>query len=976
MGIRLRQANVRGAVAFVFSAAMLAFPVPCLALDVSTVEGAGLTQLVADTPEPSAADSETLSHADLGEGTEAEDFESSSALEENALSADLDAVGTTVGQDGVSVQDDTSEQPTDANGPANGGIGTDDEANRPEGAVGGGDAIDQSDEVADSTDEPTSDEAQGEQSGDLEPDVLQEPTVQAIDNGLYELTTALGETLRLGASTLTSGSVVPKTMAANNAASQRWLIEFVGSGFYTLKNVATGTYLQASATTGSENGVLAFGKASGSEAQQWSIVEDPMREGCLIVWSRAYPDMVLHVASASNANGSIVQLCRVTESSEPRWGFGLIAVRQEIEDGFYVIENKNSGLVLDITSGSLAKSANVQQYPGNKTLAQTFKLTYSTSTGYYTIANVQSGMVVDVSGGRSADGTNIQQYPYNGTLAQLWCIKRLDDGSFGLFSSIDGRSIAVKDDSKSKGGNIQTFRSTGSSAQKWALISQDSWLPGGTYEIVADTNVNNAVSMGKSIAVGGKGITVVRNSSDVSARWQLVWLDGGYVRLINLGSGYVLTVENATAPKGAQIAQRAWSGSKGQMWRPVFETGGIVLQSGISDGVTLDIRSASNKAGAVVQTYTANGTAAQRFHLVMKRAFEFNTPYVIRNVSTRSGVIDIKGGSSADGAVAQLYKANSTTAQTFVMVDAGSGLVRIRNVRSEKYLALDAKGTGVLQVSGQEKATKWHVQFDASIDALRIEAASGKRPISASSGLSKPLRLAGATTRSGFEGFVLGVDEGVLVDKTTGKAARSKRVSVSGRGWLWADSTCKLHACITVDVPYVNQYDYGATMGCEGAALYMCLRQAGYCKNVTFKQFLNSVVRSPNGNPNLGFVGSVWRVTGNVDGVLPKGAVFWANKYATGHNVSGIGATGLINLLSKNTPVAVWVTPHFRASYATKFYGITVPNSWHCVTLTGYDPKTNKLRIADPASDAHIYWVTWDTFFSKWNMGQNAVTVS
>ena len=378
-----------------------------------------------------------------------------------------------------------------------------------------------------------------------------------------------------------------------------------------------------------------------------------------------------------------------------------------------------------------------------------------------------------------------------------------------------------------------------------------------------------------------------------------------------------------------------------------------------------------------MRTWTTAGTRPQRFHFVRRRAYELNTPYVIRSVSTRTGVIEIKKGSVAAGAAAQLHTANSTTAQTFVLVDAGGGLVRIRNVKSEKYLARNASGTGISQVaSGAGEATKWRVRFDASINALRVESPSKERTLSTSAGLSKSLRTAKVVSGDSTEGFVLGVDANVLVDKKTGKAARNQRVNVAGRGWLWADDTCKLHGKIAIKVPYVNQYDYGAIMGCEGAALYMCLRQAGYCKDVTYQQFLNSMPRSPNGDPNLGFVGSPWRITGNVDGVLPKGAVLWVNKYAKGKDVSGIGAKGLFNNMCNNKPIAVWVTPHFRASSPTRFYGVTVPNSWHCVTLTGYDPKSNKLRIADPASDDHVYWVTWDTFFSKWNMGQNAVTVS
>lgn len=951
--IRLGRAETRAAIAVTFAAVMLiAPPVPSLGEEMPEGETPAAAEPAVLVSEPSTDVADAMPPAPSDEGTQGEE-----------------PTPVAAGEQAQPVQPSES---------------VDDQAQPPEGPS---DLTVQSAETADAAsvptqsaddenppDAPATEGDQGGQPDDPTPDTPEAPVAQAVRDGLYELTSALGDTLRLEVTT-SSGSQAPKAKAATNAASQRWRVKCADDGYCTLQNVATGTYLQAPAMASGTSVALSLGKSDGSETQQWRIVEDPAREGYLIVWSRAHPDRVLHLASTSRADTFNIRL-RVASGAAAQ-SFSALSVEQELDDGFYVIANKGSGLVLDVASGSLGNSANVQQWTGNKSPAQTFKLTYHKSNGYYSVVNVQSGKSLDVYCGRSADGTNVQQYAYTGSRAQLWCIKAQADGSFSLFSSIDGRALTVQDGSKAKGGNVQTYHSTGATSQKWDLRPQVTWLPEGTYEIVTSVNTGNAVSMGKSIASSAMGVTAARDASDTSARWQLVWVDEGHVRLVNLGSGYVLTVGDADNAKGARVVQRKWAGADAQLWCPVFRTGGVLLQSSLDGRIALDICNGSKGAGAGLQTWTSKGTAAQLFHFVKKRTYELKTPYVIRSVSARTGVIDIKQGSNADGAAAQLHKANDTTAQTFVFVDAGGGLVRIRNIKSEKYLARDAKGTGVVQISdGTGDDTKWCLRFDADLNALTVEVPSNRRLLSACSEISQSLSLAGASTESASEGFVLGVDADVLVYKSTGKAARSKRVNVAGRGWLWADDTCKLHGKITVSVPYVNQYDHGAIMGCEGAALYMCLRQAGYCKNVTYEQFLRDVVRSPNGNPNYGFVGSPWVITGNVDGVLPKGAVLWVDKYANGHDVSGIGAAGLFNLLCHGTPVAVWVTPHFRASYATKFYGVTVPNSWHTVTLTGYDPKSNKLRIADPASDAHVYWVSWDTFFGKWNMGQNAVTVS
>lgn len=53
-----------------------------------------------------------------------------------------------------------------------------------------------------------------------------------------------------------------------------------------------------------------------------------------------------------------------------------------------------------------------------------------------------------------------------------------------------------------------------------------------------------------------------------------------------------------------------------------------------------------------------------------------------------------------------------------------------------------------------------------------------------------------------------------------------------------------------------NQYALGAPSGCEGASLLQALQYKGKLTNWSLTQFLNTIPKSPNGNPNNGFVGS------------------------------------------------------------------------------------------------------------------------
>ena len=68
-----------------------------------------------------------------------------------------------------------------------------------------------------------------------------------------------------------------------------------------------------------------------------------------------------------------------------------------------------SNMVLDISGASTASQANLQLYESNGTGAQKFKVSH-VGNGWYKIQNTNSGKVIDVSGGSSASQTNVWQY--------------------------------------------------------------------------------------------------------------------------------------------------------------------------------------------------------------------------------------------------------------------------------------------------------------------------------------------------------------------------------------------------------------------------------------------------------------------------------------------------------------------------------------------------------------------------------------
>jgi uncharacterized protein YvpB len=175
---------------------------------------------------------------------------------------------------------------------------------------------------------------------------------------------------------------------------------------------------------------------------------------------------------------------------------------------------------------------------------------------------------------------------------------------------------------------------------------------------------------------------------------------------------------------------------------------------------------------------------------------------------------------------------------------------------------------------------------------------------------------------------------------------------------------------------YVSQYDVGASMGCEGTALYMALRSLGYLQGWSLTDFLNTTPIAADDNPNHGFSGSPWTSTsGKADGMLPPAVVSWGSTYGTCTNISGCSASQLVAQVQQGHPVVVWTSVNFRSVHLVDTWYGTAPDNWHVMTLIGYNATTKELLVADPAGEGE-YWVSWDTFMGVWTVFRGAVAVS
>lgn len=171
-----------------------------------------------------------------------------------------------------------------------------------------------------------------------------------------------------------------------------------------------------------------------------------------------------------------------------------------------------------------------------------------------------------------------------------------------------------------------------------------------------------------------------------------------------------------------------------------------------------------------------------------------------------------------------------------------------------------------------------------------------------------------------------------------------------------------------------NQYALGAPSGCEGASLLQALQYKGKLGGWSLRSFLNTIPKSPNGNPNNGFVGSPFVENSyTYSAIYPAPLTSWGQKYGNVQNISGSSMNTLINEVKNGNPVVAWVTINFQPiRWGNWNFGVAANNN-HAVTLDGYNKAGNQVHVSDPISGS--YWVNRTTFENIYNARKYAVVV-
>lgn len=138
-------------------------------------------------------------------------------------------------------------------------------------------------------------------------------------------------------------------------------------------------------------------------------------------------------------------------------------------NGTYVLENRKSGLVMDVAYGDLANGTNILQYYNTGETNQQFMLD-EISNGVYTLTCKATDKVVEVEGANMDDLANVWQWEYTEEPNQQFIVEAADEGYYKLRANHSNKIIEVGYASTAPNANINQYTDNNQICGQWKLI--------------------------------------------------------------------------------------------------------------------------------------------------------------------------------------------------------------------------------------------------------------------------------------------------------------------------------------------------------------------------------------------------------------------------------------------------------------------------------------------------------------------------
>ncbi len=289
---------------------------------------------------------------------------------------------------------------------------------------------------------------------------------------------------------------------------------------------------------------------------------------------------------------------------------------------FVIGAQQNAFQVLSIDGGSTAAGAQLETYEADGSDGQKFRITYhSEDNGYYTIQNVKSGLYLEAAGGGTTAQTRISQNVKTGKEEQKWAIIKYpvnvsenNNPTYYImnkksFLVLDCKSWSIANDNPVQLYTWHTDYITNAKDRNQGFVFLEA---GDNPSFEEGTLLRISPKMGEAYItnVGGNA-----ELQETGTQLRLARSASGYYKVVDVDTQKVLTLENGSTSKNANLVFAADTNALYQQWQIKQCGDGTVRFISASTGAGIDCASGQSAAGTNIWTYAINGTDAQRFRL-------------------------------------------------------------------------------------------------------------------------------------------------------------------------------------------------------------------------------------------------------------------------------------------------------------------------------------------------------------------------
>jgi GH18 family chitinase len=259
----------------------------------------------------------------------------------------------------------------------------------------------------------------------------------------------------------------------------------------------------------------------------------------------------------------------------------------------YYLQNRNSGMNMDVWGASTANGANVAQGTPNTGGNQKFTFTHL-GDGLYKIIVNHSGQSLDVNGFNKSNGANVEQYPYNATVNQQFVLVSTGDGFYKIIARHSGKVVEVAGASTVNGANVQQWDNNNQTCGQWKLIP------------VTTSGVSTLIQAESYSAMSGiqtEATTDTGGGSNVGYADTGDWMAYYNINFPTTGS-YLIEYRVASAVNGSKISSDLNAGSIQLGSLDIPNTGGWQNWQTISQ--TVNVNAGTYNFGVFIQNTGVN----------------------------------------------------------------------------------------------------------------------------------------------------------------------------------------------------------------------------------------------------------------------------------------------------------------------------------------------------------------------------------